>query len=61
MVGAVGTVLGKAGIDIKQMAVSVNGTGKALMILIVGKEPAESTVKELAAAVDGTAKFVNVH
>ena len=61
VVGAVGTVLGKAGIDIKQMAVSVNGTGKALMILIVGKEPAESTVKELAAAVDGTAKFVNVH
>ncbi len=61
VVGAVGTVLGKAGIDIKQMAVSVNGTGKALMILIVGKEPSDATVRELATAVDGTAKFVNVH
>ena len=61
VVGAVGTVLGKAGIDIQQMAVSVNGSGKALMVLIVGKALDDKIVSELAAAIDGTAKFVNVN
>lgn len=61
VVGAVGTVLGKAGVDIKQMAVSVNGSGKALMVLIVGKELDASVTSELASAIDGTAKFVKVN
>ncbi len=61
MVGAVGTVLGKAGVDIQQMAVSVNGSGKALMVLLVGKALDVKIVSELASAIDGTAKFVNVN
>ena len=61
VVGAVGTVLGKAGVDIQQMAVSVNGSGKALMVLLVGKELDDKIVSELASAIDGTAKFVNVN
>ena len=61
VVGAVGTVLGKAGVDIQQMAVSVNGSGKALMVLLVGKALDDKIVSELASAIDGTAKFVNVN
>ena len=61
IVGAVGTVLGKAGVDIQQMAVSVNGSGKALMVLLVGKAIDSKLVVELAKAIDGTAKFVAVN
>ena len=61
IVGAVGTVLGKAGVDIQQMAVSVNGSGKALMVLLVGKALDSKLVDELAKAIDGTAKFVAVN
>ena len=61
IVGAVGTVLGKAGIDIHQMAVSVNGTGKALMVLLVGKALDSKIVDELAKAIDGSARFVAVN
>ena len=61
IVGAVGTVLGKAGVDIQQMAVSVNGSGKALMVLLVGKAIDSKLVDELAKAIDGTAKFVAVN
>ena len=61
IVGAVGTVLGKAGVDIQQMAVSVNGSGKALMVLLVGKALDSKLVDELAKAIDGTARFVAVN
>ncbi|MCQ2085433.1 MAG: phosphoglycerate dehydrogenase, partial [archaeon] len=61
VVGAVGTVLGKANIDIQQMAVSVNGTGKALMVLLVGSALGADVVADLAKAIDGTAQFVNVN
>lgn len=61
IVGAVGAVLGKANIDIQQMAVAVNGTDKAMMVLIVGQKPTADIVDELAKSIDGTAKFVDVN
>lgn len=61
VVGAIGTVLGEAKVDIQQMAVSVNGTGKALMVLLVGKALDPSLVAQLAKAIEGTAKFVAVN
>lgn len=61
MVGAVGTVLGDAKIDIQQMAVSVNGSGKALMVLLLGGIVDSDLLARLAGAINGTAKFVTVN
>lgn len=61
VVGAVGTVLGDAKIDIQQMAVSVNGSGKALMVLLLGGTVDSALLSKLADAIGGTAKFVTVN
>ncbi|MCQ2070159.1 MAG: phosphoglycerate dehydrogenase [archaeon] len=62
IVGAVGTVLGQADVDIKEMAVAVkDGCSKAMMVLIIGKPLDESKVADLARAIDGTAKFVSIN
>ncbi len=61
MVGAVGTVLGDAKIDIQQMAVSSNGSGKALMVLLIGATVDDALLSKLATAISGTAKFVSLN
>ena len=61
IVGAVGTVLGDAKIDIQQMAVSLNGSGKALMVLLVGATVDDALLSKLASAINGTAKFVSLN
>ena len=61
IVGKVGSVLGAAGVDIQQMAVSTKkGSDKAMMVLLVGKTVDQKIVDEIAKAVNGEAKFVEL-
>lgn len=61
IVGKVGSVLGAAGVDIQQMAVSAKaGSDRAMMVLIVDKVVDGTIVGEIAKAVGGEVKFVDL-
>ena len=61
VVGKVGTELGKAGVNIKQMAVSMkSGCDTAMMVIMVDKQLSENIVDSVAKSVNGTAKYADI-